>query len=41
MTISIKEIKDYLLKEQGYEESAVNSMSVYDLIDIYEMYHED
>ena len=41
MTISIEEIKEYLLKEQGYEESTVKSMPIEELVDLYEMYHED
>lgn len=40
-TYSVKEMREYLLKEQGYTEEQVRELSVVDLRDIYEMYHED
>ena len=41
MTITKKELRDYLLREQGYEEEAVDKMSTAEMLDLYEMYHED
>lgn len=41
MEIKLSEIKEYLLNEQGYTEEEVNEMPIEDLVDLYEMYHED
>ena len=41
MNITKRELRDYLLKEQGYKEDAVDKMSVAEMLDLYEMYHED
>ena len=35
------EIVRYLLKEQGYDEETLQEMSITELVDLYEMYHED
>ena len=41
MEIKLSEIKEYLLNEQEYTEEEVNEMPIEDLVDLYEMYHED
>ena len=41
MTISKKELMRYLVKEQGYEEEEVKNMPIAEMLDLYEMYHED
>ena len=41
MNITRKEIIDYLIKEQGYDKKVVDNMSIAEMIDLYEMYHED
>ena len=41
MNITRKEIIDYLIKEQGYNKKVVDNMSTAEMIDLYEMYHED
>ncbi len=37
----LSEIKRYLLKEQGYTMEELNSMSLEELVDLYQMYNED
>ena len=41
MNITKRELRDYLLKEQGYDEEVVANMDVAEMLDLYEMYHED
>ena len=41
MTFNHSEIIQYLIKEQGYDEEVVNEMPIAELVDLYEMYHED
>ena len=41
MEIKLSEIKEYLLNEQGYTEEEVDEMPIEELVDLYEMYHED
>ena len=41
MTITRKELATYLLREQGYEKEVVRNMSIAEMMDLYEMYHED
>ena len=41
MTITRKELMDYLLEEQGYDEEVVENMPTEEMLDLYEMYHED
>ena len=41
MNITRKELIDYLLREQGYEEETVSNMSTAEMLDLYEMYHEN
>ena len=35
------ELMRYLVKEQGYEEEEVKNMPMTEMLDLYEMYHED
>lgn len=35
------ELRRYLIQEQGMEEDVVMEMSSDELLDLYEMYHED
>ena len=39
--LSLKEAKEYLLEEQGYLEEDLEEMTVPEIIDLYEMYHEE
>lgn len=41
MTFKRSEISEYLIREQGYDEEAVKTMSTAEMLDLYEMYHED
>lgn len=41
MEIKYSEIIDYLIKEQDYPKDMVEKMPVRELVDLYEMYHED
>ncbi len=41
MEIYLRKLKDYLIKEQGYDENVVEKMSYAELLDLYEMYTED
>ena len=41
MEIKLSEIKDYLINEQDYTEEEVEEMPSEELVDLYEMYHED
>ena len=41
MTIKKRELIDYLVKVQGYDEEEANKISLDELVDLYEMYHED
>ena len=41
MRISKKEMQDYLINKQGYQENIVYNMDVIELYDLYTMYHED
>ena len=41
MNIKMSEIKDYLVREQDYSEEDIEKMSNENLIDLYEMYHEE
>ena len=41
MGLKRSEIIEYLVKEQGYNEKTVREMEIYELIDLYEMFHED
>ena len=41
MTVTKSEIINYLIKEQGYDEKEAKSLPIEDLVDLYEMYHED
>ena len=41
ITMDIKHIKRYLLKEQGFDEEVVNSMTKEDLIDTYLYFTEN
>ena len=41
MEVKLSEIKDYLVREQNYTEEEVEEMDIENLIDLYEMYHED
>ena len=41
MGLKRSEIIEYLVKEQGYSEKTVREMEIYELIDLYEMFHED
>lgn len=36
-----REIRRYLLKEQGFDEDVVNEMSNEELIELWNHYHED
>ena len=36
-----REIRRYLLKEQGFEEDVVNEMSNEELVELWNHYHED
>ena len=38
---SVREMREYLLKEQGYTKEQVRNIPVEELCDLYEMYHED
>ena len=40
-TYSVWEMRQYLIREQGYDEEAVKKFSPEELLDLYEMYHED
>ncbi len=37
----VSQMREYLLKEQGYTEDEVKKIPVSELYDLYEMYHED
>ena len=39
-TYTRREMADYLIREQGYDEEAVKNMSTAEMLDLYEMYHE-
>ena len=39
--LSIKQIKEYLVEEQGYDEEYLEELPFEELVDLYEMYHED
>ena len=41
MTISVSEAKSYLIREQGFDEEQLEYTSWQEIIDLYEMYHED
>ena len=41
MEVKLSEVKDYLVREQEYTEEEVEEMPIENLIDLYEMYHED
>ena len=41
MEIYLRKLKDYLIKEQGYDENVVEKMDYVELLDLYEMYTED
>ena len=41
MTITRREIIRYLIREQGMDEEAVHKMDTKEMLDLYEMYHED
>lgn len=41
MNIKLSEMKRYLLKEQGYTDEQIRSMSREEIYDAYIMYHED
>ena len=41
MTFNRSEIIHYLIEEQGYDEEAVKEMPIAELVDLYEIYHED
>ena len=41
MKVKYREIKRYLLKEQGFDEEVVNEMSEEELIELWNHYHED
>ena len=41
MTVRRYEMIDYLVKEQGYDEEVASRIPVDELVDLYEMYHED
>ena len=34
-----KEMADYLIREQGYDEIEVSRMDEYEMYDLYQMYH--
>ena len=40
-TYSVREMREYLLREQGHTEDEVKNMPVDELYDLYTMYHED
>ena len=39
--VLIREIKNYLVEEQGYDEEYLEELPFEELVDLYEMYHED
>ena len=41
MTFKRSEISEYLIREQGYDEEVVREMPIAELVDLWEMYHED
>jgi len=41
MEIKYSEMQEYLMKEQGYTEDEVEDMPIEEVVDLYEMYHED
>ena len=41
MAISVSEAKRYLIKEQGFDEEQLKNTPPQEIIDLYEMYHED
>lgn len=41
MEVKLNEIKDYLLHEQGYDEEEIKKISIAEMCNLYEMYHED
>ena len=41
MDITRQELEDYLIEEQGFDENEIECMDTYELLDLYEMYHED
>lgn len=41
MTTTRKEMARYLIREQGYDEEVVHEMDIEEMLDLYEMYHED
>jgi hypothetical protein len=41
MGLKRSEIIEYLIKEQGYDEKVVKEMEVWELVDLYQMFHED
>jgi hypothetical protein len=41
MAMRKSEMIEYLIKEQGYDEDVARNIPIYELVDLYEMYHED
>ena len=41
MTTKRSELARYLIREQGYNEEVVLEMDTEEMLDLYEMYHED
>ena len=41
MEIKLSEIKDYLISTGEYTDDEVEEMPVEELVDLYEMYHEE
>lgn len=41
MAISVSEAKRYLIREQGFDEEQLENTPWQEIIDLYEMYHED
>ena len=41
MGLKRSEIIEYLIKEQGYDEKVIKEMEVWELVDLYQMFHED
>ena len=41
MGLKRSEMIEYLVKKQGYNKKVVEEMEVWELVDLYEMFHED
>ena len=41
MGLKRSEIIEYLIKEQGYDRKVIDEMEVWELVDLYQMFHED